>query len=95
MSPLNSFRSEPAIRRPAIMLVVLLAIVILGELLLTNAFSSIGTSGFPGWLPQVGSAGSTVLFYNLLMDVLKYVFVPLTAIWLSYAYGRHQSSSAV
>lgn len=93
MAPFEPLCSETAIRRPAILLVVLLAVVIAGEIALPSAFSSIGTAGIPDWLPQVGTPGTTVLFYIRLMDALKYVLVPLTALWLAYACGRHRASN--
>lgn len=93
ITPFQSLRPETTLRRPAMVLLVLLTVIILGDVALASAFGSISTSGVPGGLPQVGTAGETVLFYTRPMGFLKYVLVPLTALWLAHAYGRSRAST--
>lgn len=91
MSLLASLREEPSLRRPAIVLVGLLAAVLVGEWLLTIAVADIrsGASSFPVWLPEFGSIGETLVVYGLLFDFLKFVVIPAVLLWLAYQYGRH------
>ena len=95
MSLIASFREEPSLRRPGIILLGLLATVLIGERLLMIAIAGVrsGTSGFPVWFPELGSTGETILFYSLLFDVLKFVAIPTILLWLAYQYGRHSAGN--
>jgi len=46
---------------------------------------------FPFWLPQVGPIGRTVVFYAMVFDLLTFVAIPGTLLWLGYALGRRHS----
>jgi uncharacterized membrane protein YhdT len=95
MSLIASFREEPALRRPGIVLLGLLTLVLIGEWLLTIAVSGIrqGSSGFPVWLPEIGSIGKTIVFYSMLFDVLKFIVIPGVLLWLAYQYGRYSAGT--
>lgn len=96
MSVLKSLRNEPSLRRPTIILIVLAVTVLIGEHLLRTAFAGFreGSSGFPVWLPQLSSAGETVLFYIMLFGFLKFIAIPVTLVWLGYAYGRFSAADS-
>lgn len=85
---------NPSLRRPALALVGLLATVLIGDRVLNTVISGVLERGadFPVWLPHFSSVGETVLFYTLLFDVLKFVAVPATLLWLAYAYGWHRAT---
>ena len=90
MSLLELLRTEPSLRRPAIVVIVLITTTLLGERVLTAVFDSVleGSSIMPMWLPQLGTIGKTVTFYMLLLDFLHFIAIPVTLMWLAYAYGR-------
>ena len=69
--------------------------VLVGERLLTIAFDDVrqGSSGFPVWLPELGSIGETIVFYSTLFDVLKFVAIPAVLLWLGYQYGRYSAGT--
>jgi len=92
MALLGSLRDDPHLRRPAVASLLLLTVVLLGDQVLTVAFADIGGSGLPAWLPLSGTIGQTVAFYLLFFDVLKYIALPVTLLWLAYAYGRHRAT---
>lgn len=77
------------------MLATTLAFLVVGEMLLSNAFSAVreGTADLPWWLPQLGSVGETVAYYLLLVDAVKFVVVPAALLWLGYAYGYHRATA--
>lgn len=95
MSLLRSVRRERSLRRPTLLLVALLAVVLTAELALTTAFDGFEDgAGFPAWLPQLGSVGETVVFYLLALDLLKFVAIPATLVWFGYAYGRYSATDS-
>lgn len=96
MSLLQSFRTEPSLRRPAVVAAALLTLVIIGERVLTTVFTGVteGSATLPMWLPQAGTTGETVVFYTLLLNVLQFVAIPATLMWLAYAYGHYTAGSA-
>lgn len=93
-SPPSSLDSP--LRRPAAALAITVAVILLGDRLLSTAFDGLreGSGDLPGWLPQFGSVGETVVFYATLSDVLTFVVLPAILVWLGYAYGRSRASSA-
>ncbi|WP_255195360.1 hypothetical protein [Halorarius litoreus] len=95
MSLIASFREEPSLRRPGIALVGLLTMILIGERLLTMAVDGVrqGSSGFPVWLPELGSIGETIVFYSMLFDVLKFIAIPAVLMWFAYQYGRYSAST--
>lgn len=95
MSLIRPFHEEPSLIRPGIILVGLLATVLIGERLLTIAVAGVrsGASGFPVWLPELGSVGETIVLYSMLFDVLKFVAIPAVLLWLAYQYGRHSADN--
>ena len=95
MSLIASFRKEPSLRRPGIILLGLVATILIGERLLTVAFAGVrqGSSGFPVWLPELGSIGQTIVFYSMLFDILKFIVLPAVLPWLAYQYGRFSAST--
>jgi uncharacterized membrane protein YhdT len=95
MSLIASFRKEPSLRRPGIILLGLVATILIGERLLTVAFAGVrqGSSGFPVWLPELGSIGQTIVFYSMLFDILKFIVLPAVLLWLAYQYGRFSAST--
>lgn len=95
MSLIASFREEPSLRRPGIVLLGLLATLLLGERLLTMAVAGVrqGSSGFPVWLPELGSIGETIVLYSVLFDVLKFVVLPAGLLWIAYRYGRFSANA--
>ena len=95
MSLIASFREKPSLRRPGIVLLCLLAMVLIGERLLTIAVAGVrvGPSGFPWWLPELGSIGETVVFYGTLFNFLKFIVIPALLLWLAYQYGRHSAGT--
>lgn len=90
MSLIAAFREDPSLRRLGIILLGLVATIVIGERLLTVAVAGVrqGTSGFPVWLPELGSIGETLVFYSMLFDVLKFIVLPTVLLWLAYQYGR-------
>jgi len=92
MSLLHSLRDDPSLRHPAVAFILLLTVVLLGERVLAGAFANISGSGLPGWLPQFGTTGQTVTYYLLAFDVLQFIALPVTLLWLAYAYGRHRAT---
>lgn len=50
-------------------------------------------SGFPVWLPELGSIGETIVFYSMLFDILKFVVLPAILLWLAYQYGRFSANT--
>lgn len=90
-----SFREEPSLHRPGIVLLGLVATVVIGERLVTSAIAGVrrGTSEFPVWLPELGSIGETIVFYSMLFDVLKFIAIPAVLLWLAYQYGRHSAGN--
>jgi uncharacterized membrane protein YhdT len=95
MSLIASFRGEPSLRRPGMILLGLLAAILIGERLLTMAVAGVsqGSSGFPVWVPELGSIGETIVFYGILFDVLKFIVLPVVLLWLAYQYGRFSMNS--
>lgn len=96
MEPPGVLHRESPLRRPVAALVTTVTLVLGGELLLGMAFSGLreGSAAIPWWLPELGTLGETVLVYLLLVDVLKYLAVPIALLWVGYAYGRHRSPTA-
>ena len=96
MSLLQSLRTEPALRRPAIATIALTSVVVIADRVLTAVFTDVvdGSAAFPVWLPQAGTSGETVVFYTLLLNFLQFVALPATLMWLAYAYGRYTAASA-
>ena len=94
MSLLQSFRTEPALRRPAITVIILTTAVLIGDRLLTAVFAGVleGSLGFPVWFPQFSAIGQTVLYYTLLLKFLQFIAVPVALVWLAYAYGRYTAN---
>lgn len=92
--PFTELLRDPHLRRPVIVLSMLLMVVLSGEYTLTVAFAGIGegATDFPVWLPRLDSVGETVVFYTTIFDAIKFVAVPVTVIWLAYNYGRHYST---
>ncbi|WP_436927600.1 hypothetical protein [Halosimplex amylolyticum] len=95
MALIASSREEPSLRQPGIVLLCLLAMVLIGERLLTIAVDGVrqGSSGFPVWLPEIGSIGETIVFYSMLFDVLKFVVIPVVLLWLAHQYGRYSAGT--
>ena len=91
MSLLQSVRTEPTLRNPALAVVLLGVTAVLGELVLTTVFERVleGSSAFPVWLPQFGTIGQTVLYYSLLLRFLELILIPVALMWLAYAFGRY------
>ncbi|MFC7132685.1 MULTISPECIES: hypothetical protein [Salinibaculum] len=94
MSLIAPFREEPSLRRPGIILLGLLTTILVGERLLTMAVAGVrqGSSGFPVWLPELGSIGETIVFYSMLFDMLKFIVLPAGFLWLAYQYGRFSAN---
>ena len=95
MPLIESFSKEPTLRRPALVLVGLLATVLIGERLLTVAVAGVrqGSSSFPVWLPEFGSIGKTIVVYGMLFDFLKFIVIPGVFLWLAYQYGRYSTGT--
>lgn len=95
MSLIASLREEPSLRRPGIVLAGLLATVLIGERLLTNAVTGVrqGPTAFPVWLPELGSIGETIVFYSMLFDFLKFVAIPAVLLWLACQFGRQRAQN--
>ena len=91
MSLRQSLRTEPSLRRPAIVVTVLITATLIGERVLTAAFTGVldGSAAFPVWLPRLSTIGETVVFYTLLLEALKFIAIPMALVWLAYAYGRY------
>lgn len=96
MPPLRPFLHESSLRRPVVVLALLVATVLISEPVLTDAFDGIrdGSSSFPVWLPQFGSIGQTVLVYIMFFDFLKFILIPMILMWLAYAYGRYRDTNS-
>lgn len=95
MGLIAPFREEPSLRRPGIVLLALLTIVLVGEWLFSTAVDGVrqGSSEFPVWLPELGSVGETIVFYSLLFDVMKFVAIPAGLLWLAYQFGRYSAET--
>lgn len=94
MSSTHPFGTTSSPRRPALVLATLLIAIAVGEWVLAAAFADVGAGRLPAWLPQFGSVGETVVLYIRLVDVLTYVGVPATLVWLGYAFGRDGATGA-
>lgn len=55
---------------------------------------TVGSGGFPWWLPAFGSIGQTVVTYSLAISVLSYLVVPALIFALGYHYGVSQAEGS-
>lgn len=96
MSVIGLLRTEPSLRRPAFALTALLAVILVGERVVETTIDRVidGAGGFPLWLPQLGSVGKTVTYYLIFFDFLKFIVLPITLMWIAYAYGRYRSDQS-
>jgi len=96
MTLVKALRTERSLQLPVILFVGLLSITLIGDRLLEIAFSGFatGATDLPMWLPQLGSAGQTAVFYIMAMEFLRYIAIPASLIWLAYSYGRYVSGSS-
>ena len=94
MSLLQSFRTEPSLRRSAITVIMLITAVLIGDRLIAAASAGVveGSSEFPVWLPQFGTIGRTFLYYTLLLEFLQFIALPVALMWLAYAYGQYTAN---
>ena len=82
------------VRPPALLLTVLVTTAVVGNRVLWKSLDGVeGGMGaeFPFWLPQVGPIGRTVVFYAMVFDLLTFVAIPGTLLWLGYALGQRHS----
>jgi len=96
MSLAKTLRTERSLQPPLILFIGLVAITLVGNRLLEIAFSGFATgdANLPMWLPQLSSAGQTAVLYIFAMDILRYIAIPASLIWLAYSYGRSVSGSS-
>lgn len=94
MSVLRSLRTDPAVRRAAIVLVALAVFVAAADRVLAVAVApSRGDAVIAPWLPRLGTPGETVMYYLLFVTVLKVVVLPAALLWTGYVYGRHTATA--
>lgn len=93
MAPDVSLWNDSALWRPIGVLAALVVVILIGERVLARIVDGVlaGSGGFPIWFPHVRSVGETVVLYGILFDILKFVLIPATLVWLGYVYGRHRA----
>jgi hypothetical protein len=92
----QSIRRDPTLRRPVVVLGSLFATVLIGEYLLMEFVIGVSddVTTLPAWLPQFSMVGKTVVYYALFFDFLKFIAIPLTLVWLGYAFGRYRTANS-
>lgn len=96
MSVIGPLRTEPSLRRPVFACTVVLAVILFGERIVEPTLERIvnGAGFFPLWLPRLGTLGETFVSYLLFFDFLKFVVLPITLMWIAYAYGRYSAGQS-
>ncbi|MFC6952032.1 hypothetical protein [Halorubellus litoreus] len=90
MSVLRALRTDPSVRRPAIVALALAAFVVAADRVLAAAFAS--DTAIAPWLPRLGTPGETAMYYLLLVRLVEAVALPAALVWTGYAYGRHTAT---
>jgi len=98
MAVIDPLRTEPSLRRPVFACTVLLAAILFSERIVEPTFVRVvnGAGDFPLWLPRLGmlEETQTLVYYLLLFDFLKFVVLPITLMWIAYAYGRYSADQS-
>ncbi|WEL22540.1 hypothetical protein HBNXHr_2497 [Halorhabdus sp. BNX81] len=70
--------------------------ILFGERIVVSTLEGIvnGAGDFPLWLPRLGTLGETFVYYLLFFDFLKFVVLPITLMWIAYAYGRYSADQS-
>ena len=69
----------------------LIGIALLAQFLVDWLAQQAVASGFPAWIPHLGTVGQTVHAYSVLAAVVSYLIVPILIFSFGYYYGKNRS----
>ena len=81
----NSYSGDVRLPLGPLALIVATFLLDAGIGVLINAYVAAGSS----WLPTIGSLGTTVSLYLLIMNAIALILLPVLAFYLGHKHGQH------